>query len=243
MSLSAVLFDVKGVIIDDQEIQQELIADILIRENLRPEADDFQNFCLGKSDRQGLRDVLKSRGRVVTEDYLDKLSQEKSTAYLQKLSQLEKLPLYSGFLEFLTKLQEQEIVIGLVTGTSQQETEFILRESAIANFFSIVITADKPEIASQSIDLEPNYYVIAIEIINQQFPQLNLQPQECLVIESTYPKIAAAQQLGMQVVGISHQYPLHMLQRRTDWTVDYLADIDIDRINQVLSQQQLAQQN
>ncbi len=243
MSLSAVLFDVKGVIIDDQEIQQELIADILLRENLRPETDDFQNFCVGKSDRQALRDVLKSRGRIVTADYLDKLSQEKTTAYLQKLSQLENLPLYSGFLEFLTKLQEQEVVIGLVTGTSQQETEFILRKLAIANFFSILITADNPEIVSQAVDLEPNYYEIALKIINQQFAHLNLQPQECLVIESTYPKITAAQQLGMQVVGISHQYPLHMLQRKTGWTVDYLADIDIDRINQVLNQQQLTQQS
>ena len=243
MSLSAVLFDVKGVIIDDQKIQQELIADVLIRENLRPDADDFQTFCLGKSDRQGLKDVLKSRGRVVAEEYLNKLSQEKSTAYINKLSQLEKLPFYSGFFEFLTKLQEQEIVIGLVTGTSQQETEFILRESAIADFISIVINADHPEIASKPLNVEPNYYAIAIEIINQQFSQLNLQPQECLVIESTYPRIAAAQKLEMQVVGISNQYPLHMLQRKTDWTVDYLADIDIDRINQVLSQQQLTQQN
>ena len=134
-------------------------------------------------------------------------------------------------------------MIGLVTGTSQQETEFILRESAIADFISIVINADHPEIASKSLNLEPNYYAVAIEIINQQFSHLNLQPQECLAIESTYPRIAAAQKLGMQVVGISNQYPLHMLQRKTDWTVDYLADIDIDRINQVLSQQQLTQQN
>jgi len=243
MSLNSVLFDVKGVIIDDQEIQQELIADILISENLRPESDDFQNFYLGKSDRQGLRDVLKSRGRIVAEDYLDKLSQEKSTAYINKLSQLEKLPLYSGFLEFLTKLQEQEIFIGLITGTSKKETEFILDKSAIADFISIVITADHPEIASKSVDFEPNYYAIAIKIIHQQFSELNLQPQKCLAIESTYPRITAAQKLGMQVLGISHHYPLHMLQRKTDWTVDYLADIDIDRINQVLDQQQLTQQS
>ena len=243
MSLSAVLFDVKGVIIDDQEIQQELIADILLGENLRPEPDDFQNFCLGKSDRQGLRDVLKSRGRIVTEDYLNKLCQEKSTAYIHKLSQLEKLPLYPGFLEFLTKLQEQGIFIGLVTGISKNEVEFILDKSAIADLISVVVTADHPEIASRSIDFEPNYYAIAIEVINQQFSHVNFQHQKCLVIESTYLKIAAAQKLGMQVVGISTNYPLHMLQRKTDRTVDYLTDIDINRINQVLSQQQLAQQN
>ena len=242
MSLSAVLFDPKGVIIDDQKIQQELIADILLKENLRPETDDFKNYCLGKSDRQALKDLLKSRGRVVTADYLDKLNLAKSTDYLQKLSQLENLPLYSGFLEFLVELQGQQIFVGLVTGTLQAEAEFIIRELGIAEYISLAISADHPEIASQEVDLELNYYAIALNIINQQFPELNLQPQNCLVIESTYPRITAAQRLGMQVVGITNRYPFHMLQRKTDWTVDYLAEIDLDRINQTLSKLEVSQE-
>ncbi len=39
----------------------------------------------------------------------------------------------------------------------------------------------------------------------------------------------------MQVVGIANSYPLHMLQRRANWTVDYLSQIELNRVNRVLS--------
>jgi hypothetical protein len=40
----------------------------------------------------------------------------------------------------------------------------------------------------------------------------------------------------MQVVGIANTYPLHMLQRRANWTVDYLSQIELDRVERILSQ-------
>lgn len=235
MGLKAVLFDFNGVIINDEAIHQELIADILLRENLRSDSYDFQRFCLGRSDRACLRDILKNRGRVVSEDYLTKLINSKTIAYQQKLSQLETLPIYPGLPEFLTQLQQEKIVIGLVTGALKQEALFVLEKISLVQYFSIIVAEDD----LTSSKPEPDGYLLAVSKINQQTPDLNLQPNECLVIEDTYAGIEAAKRAGMQVVGISHTYPLHMLQRRADWTVDYLADIEIARVNQVLSNQKI----
>lgn len=236
MALKAVLFNFNGVIINDELIHQELIADILIGENLRPNNDDFQNFCLGKRDRTCLRDLLKCRGRIVTEDYLTKLINHKTNAYQQKLSQLETLPIYPGLVEFLTQLQQQQLVIGLVTGALKQEAQLVLEKVEIAQYFSIIVAGDDVTTSKP----EPDGYFLVIEKINQQNPDLHLQPNECLAIEDTYVGIEAAKKAGMQVVGISHTYPLHMLQRRADWTVDYLVDIEIERVNQVLSEMKSA---
>ena len=63
-----------------------------------------------------------------------------------------------------------------------------------------------------------------------------MHPSECLAIEDTFVGIAAAKKAGMQVVGISHTYPLHMLQRQANWTVDDFLEIELDRVEQVLSQ-------
>jgi len=67
-----------------------------------------------------------------------------------------------------------------------------------------------------------------VERLNQQYPNLDLQPWECLAIEDTPAGIQAAKRAGMPVVGVANTYPL--LQRQANWTVDYLCDLEIDRV-------------
>jgi beta-phosphoglucomutase len=186
---------------------------------------------LGKSDRDCLKDLLKCRGRIIREDYLNKLIEYKTQIYQQKLLQLETLPIYPGLPEFLSQLQQQKLLIGLVTNTLKQEAQLVLEKTSLSSYFSVIVAGEEL-IASKP---EPDGYLLAVTKINQQNPNLYLQPKECLVIEDTYAGIEAAKRAGMQVVGISHTYPLHMLQRRANWTVDYLIDIELERVNQVIA--------
>lgn len=231
MGLKAVFLDLKGVIIKDESIHQELIADLLLGENLRSDNYDFQRFCVGRSDRACLRDVLKCRGRVVTDDYLTKLINSKTKAYQEKLSQLETLPIYPNLAEFLSHLQQQQLIIGLVTGALKEEAKLILEKASLTQYFCVIIAGD--DLATSKP--EPDGYLLAVEHINQQYSDLHLQSSECLAIESNYVGIEAAKKARMQVVGISHTHPLHMLQRRANWTVDSLVDIEIERVDRVLS--------
>ncbi|MEL6787420.1 MAG: HAD family phosphatase, partial [Cyanobacteria bacterium J06607_15] len=48
MSLKAVFLDFSGVIINDAEINQELIAEILLSENLRADDDEYILYCRGR---------------------------------------------------------------------------------------------------------------------------------------------------------------------------------------------------
>ncbi|GAB4526532.1 MAG: HAD family phosphatase [Pleurocapsa sp.] len=232
MNLKAVLFDFNGVIINDEPIHQQLIDEILIRENLRPDDADYKQYCLGKSDRAGLRSLLASRGRILSEDYLTKLIENKTKAYREKIESLENLPIYPNLLEFLSKLQERGILIGLVTGALRSEAEFILQRGEIAQYFNVIVGGEEVDRSKP----EPDGYLLAVEILNQQNPNLNLQPQECLAIEDTPAGIEAAKKAQMQVVGIANTYPLHMLQRQANWTVDNLLEIELDRVNKLLSE-------
>ena len=224
MGLKAVFLELKGVIIRDESIQQKLIADLLLQENLRSDPDDFQNCCLGRSDRDCLRDLLKLRGRVVSEDYLTKLISKKTTAYQQELNSLESLPIYDGLEEFLANLQQQNISIALVTGALQAEVQLILDKVNLSNYFQLIVAGE--DITKSKPD--PESFEVAMQ-------NLGLQPNECLAIEDNYTGIAAAKQAGILVTAISHSYPLHMLQRRASFTVDYFQDIELPRIDKLLS--------
>lgn len=232
MTLKAVLLNFNGVIIDDETIHQELVAEILLRENLRPDEGEYKQYCRGRSDRTCLRDILASRGRILSEDYLSRLIEAKTKAYQQQMEQLADLPLSLKLFEFLAQLEKEGLIIALVTGALRSEVEFILERAKIAEYFTVIVAGDDLTLSKP----EPDGYLSAIANINQQHPNLNLQPSQCLAIEDNPVGIEAAKRAKIQVVGVANIYPLHMLQRQANWTVDNFMEIELERVDQVLSQ-------
>ncbi|MDJ0842888.1 HAD family hydrolase [Crocosphaera sp.] len=229
--LKAVIFDFNGVIINDEEIHQELINEILLGENLRPDPLEYQELCLGRSDRACLLDILSRRGRMVSDDYLDSLIEGKTIAYRQRIESLDELPIYPELKDFLTHLQQHNLKIGLVTGALASEAKFILEKAEILNKFEVIVGGD--EIARSKPD--PDGYLLAVERFNQLDSSLQLKPENCLVIEDTPAGIEAAKRAKMQVVGIANTYPYHFMQRLSNWAIDYFSDLELDRVEKLLT--------
>ena len=229
MTLKAVLFDFNGVIIKDEAIHQELIEEILLEENLRPSANEYREICLGRSDRVCIADILKRRGRFVTENYLTQLVTRKVAAYLSKLETLEKLPIYPGLEDLIFNLRAAQLPIGVVSGALRCEVELVLDRAAIAQHFAVIVAGDDIKVSKP----EPDGYLLAVERLNQKYANLKAQASDCLAIEDTPAGIEAAKRAGMQVVGVANTYPFHMLQRQANWTVDYLNDLELDRVQDV----------
>jgi beta-phosphoglucomutase len=234
MSLKAVLFDFNGVIINDEPLHEKLIEQLLIEENLRIKPGEYRELCLGRSDRACLSDLLTRRGRVVSEDYITTLIARKSRAYQQELAALETLPTYPGLSELITQLQAAQLLLGVVSGAVRSEIEYVLHQLELADCFTVIVAGN--EITSSKP--EPDGYLLAVDRLNQQDPGLQLQPNECLAIEDTFAGIEAAQQAGMPVVGVANTYPFHMMQRCANWAVDYLSDLELDRVQAIFANQQ-----
>lgn len=231
MTWKAILFDFNGVIINDESIHQELIDNILLQENLRPSSAEYKQICLGKSDRNSLREIFKLRGRFISEKELNKLIIQKAQAYEQKIAQLESLPIYPDVIPFLSKIKESGLLIGVVSGALHSEIELVLEKGNINDYFQVIVGGDDINLSKP----EPEGYLSAINLLNQQNPDRLIQASDCLAIEDTFAGITAAQNAGMQVVGIANTYPIHMLQRQANWTVDSLSELELDRIKEVLS--------
>lgn len=230
--LKAVLFDFNGVIINDELLHQQLIEQIIVEENLRPSPGEFRQICLGRSDRACLNDLLSNRGRVLSESYLTQLVNRKTQAYQNQLKQLEKLPLYPGLDDLIFQLRARDLKLAVVCEAIGKEVELVLQRTALAEYFKLIVGADDVITSTPA----PNRYLLAVERFNQLDPGLNLQPFECLAIQDTPVGIEAAHSTGMQVVGVANTYPFHMLQRLADWTVDYLCDLELERVEQVYAE-------
>ncbi|MBD6620603.1 HAD family phosphatase [Komarekiella sp. 'clone 1'] len=234
MSLKAVLFDFNGVIINDEPIHLQLIDEILVQENLQPQRVDERQASLGRSDRACFQQLFANRGRVVSENYLTQLLYRKAQAYVLELEKIEKLPLYPGLEDLIFQVRSRNLKLGLVSGAIRKEIELVLSRANLAEYFKIIIAGDDITTSKP----EPDGYLLAVKRLNQEFPALNLQPQECLAIEDTPAGVQAAKRAQMQVVGVANTYPFHMLQRYCNWTVDYLSDLELERVQEVFSQKE-----
>jgi HAD superfamily hydrolase (TIGR01509 family) len=242
MTLKAVLFDFNGVIINDESIHERLIEQILLEENLTLKPGEYKQVCLGRSDRACLQDILNSRGRIVSEQYLTQLLKKKAELYALELEKLEKLPLYPGLDDLIFQVRSRSVCardsrnlnLALVSGAIRKEIELVLNRAKLAEYFPVIVAGDDITTSKP----EPDGYLLAVERLNQAYPELNLQPSECLAIEDTPPGIQAAKRAGMQVVGVANTYPFHMLQRLANWTVDYLTDLELERVQEVYLQKQ-----
>ncbi|WP_041642740.1 HAD family hydrolase [Trichormus azollae] len=232
MSLKAVLFDFNGVIIKDKSIHLQLIDEILLQENMQPQKLHERQICLGRSDRACFQDLLKNRGRVLTEEYLSQLLNRKAQAYVSALEKWEKLPLYSGIEDLIFQVRWQNLKLGLVSGALRQEIDLVLERAKLTEYFQIIVAGDDINTSKP----EPEAYLLAVERLNQVYPDLNLQPHECLSIEDTPAGIQAAKRAQMQVVGVANTYPFHIMQRQANWTVDYLIDLELERVQEVYLQ-------
>jgi HAD superfamily hydrolase (TIGR01509 family) len=222
--LKAILFDFNGVIINDEPLHDKLLEQLLVEENLRPKPGEFRELCLGRSDRVCLQELLERRGRVVSAAYLDELIARKAQAYVKQISALEKLPLYTGIEDLMFKLPQCKFAI--VSGALRTEIELVLERAKLRSRFSVIVSGDDLTVSKP----EPDGYLLAVDRLNQAFPDLRLTAAECLAIEDTFAGIQAAKAAKMPVVGVANSYPFHMLQRCANWTVDYLIDLEIDRL-------------
>jgi len=231
MTLKAVLFDFNGVIINDESMHERLINQLLIEENMRPNPEEFRRFCLGRSDRACFASLLSNRGRITTEAYLDDLVARKARIYQRELQTLEPLPIYPGLHDFIFKLRAANLKMAIVSGALRSEIEVVLTRARLKDDFSVIVSGDEKLTSKPA----PDGYLLAVERLNQANPTLNLQPHNCLAIEDTFPGIQAAHDAGIPVVGVANSYPYHLMQRWANWAVDYLSDLELDRIQELFA--------
>lgn len=229
MPLKAVLFDFGGVIINDEMMRKQLVEALLVEENLRPNSDEYCRQCLGRSDRACLTALFELRGRIMTPQYFQQLSDRKATRYQTALAGLDKLPIYPGLTDFLFQLRAAHIATAIVSGSARAEVMAVLDRAHLIEQFTVVVAGEDIALGSP----EPDGYLTAIDHLNQKTPSLHLTAGDCLVIDDTPAGIQAAKAAGMAVVGVANTYPFHMMQRQANWAVDYLSELEIERIRRV----------
>jgi phosphoglycolate phosphatase len=249
MVLKAIFLEFRGVLIDDRLTQSTVMQHLLLDQNLSLNPQEYEDLIREEDDRSCLQILLERRGRFNTLEELNQLLQKRFDWTLeswqhpssaspvsekQSLEAIEKprsCLLLPDIKDFLFRARSLSYKLVLMTSSIEREVNSVLSLEQIVPYFDLVLPGDK--LPYQPI--KPWAYTYAIECLNQLYPNLNLTPHNCLTIEPIYRHCDAARSVGIAVAAVSRYRPIHFLQRRADWAVDRLTDLEFDRINASLS--------
>jgi kojibiose phosphorylase len=185
-----VIFDLDGVIADTakyhflawQQLAAQLGFDFSIEQN---------EALKGVSRLRSLELLLEAGGLSFPEAEKKHLAEQKNIWYVEYISKMGPDELLPGVLELLNNLKQRGIPIAL--GSASKNARLILERLQIIDYFDAVVdgtlvTRAKPD----------------PEVFQRAAEKIGLLPWECLVFEDSAAGIEAAQNGGMEVIGVGN---------------------------------------
>ncbi len=183
--ISAVLFDMDGVILDSEVAARVVWSNICAEFGLQL-TDEFYLTLVGLG-LKGTGDLLKKHfgDQFVFEEAL--IHREK---HWNKYLKENQIPVKEGFFELATFLKKNKITYGIVSSTERLQVEKRLKSAGIdQGQFSAIVCGD--EVINRKPLPEP--YLKAASL-------LNIEPNHCLVIEDSEHGANSGIAAGMNVI-------------------------------------------
>ncbi|MBT2654043.1 beta-phosphoglucomutase [Bacillus sp. ISL-18] len=215
MKISAVIFDLDGVIVSTDEYHYQAWKRISDQENIYFDR-KINERLRGVSRMESLDIILSHSDKNYSDTEKQFLAQRKNTIYCELLNNLSPNDILPGVIYLLLALKARDIKIAI--GSSSKNTPFILEQIGLASNFDAI--ADGNSIKNSKPD--PEVFLLAAEL-------LGVQPEKCAVMEDAQAGIDAAKAAGMKVVGIGSAATC----LNADIKLQDLTNVDIDHLLEV----------
>jgi len=215
MNLSAVIFDLDGVIVSTDEYHYQAWKQISDQENINFDR-KINERLRGVSRMESLEIILSHSDKNYSENEKSQLAQRKNEIYCELLNKLSPNDILPGVISLLLGLIARNIKVAI--GSSSKNTPFILDQIGLAKNFDAI--ADGNSIKSSKPD--PEVFLLAAKM-------LGVKPEECAVIEDAKAGIDAAKTAGMMAVGVGSAANCV----NADMKLNDLTELDIEQLLEV----------
>ena len=208
MKISAVIFDLNGTILEDEDEYGRAFNKVLKSLGVETSAEPPQIKGIGV--KENWPHMIKRYG-IKTNKSLEQLAHETQDAYL---TEINNVTVRAGFDEFVENLKDSGIQIALATSNTWEIAEKVLNKVGLGGIFDAVTTVE--EVAYGKPD--PGLFTLTAD-------KLGAEREKCLVIEDSASGISAAQLAGMKVIALSGRDEDEQILASADLIVENFSEI------------------
>ena len=184
--IKAIIFDMNGVIIDDEHIHEMAFKSTLAKHGIELDHRTYLEFFAGKTDKFGYENIAEKFDKKLP---IDNLLKEKKKIYLEFFPENKKY--YPGVIKLINILSN-DFVLALTSSSTREEVNLVINKFGINDKFKITISAE--DINKGKPNPEP--YTITAK-------KIGLKPEECAVIEDSKSGVISAKAAGCYCIGIT----------------------------------------
>jgi len=209
--LSAVIWDMDGVIVDSGDIHFEAWQ-IILSSHQVPFSRETFDATFGMNNRDILKTLLTDR---FTTTLFQTISVEKENLYRKLIP--GRIELLTGVHTLLEQLHSAKIQQAVGSSAPMENIDAILDSLHLRPFFKTTISA-------YNIPGKPNPAVFL-----KAAEELNVSPYNCIVIEDSTSGVEAAKRAGMKCVAVLTTHPAEKLQN-ADLVVNDLGSVSPENL-------------
>lgn len=207
MKTQAVIFDMDGLMFDTEALFSKVQSDIAQKRG-KTFTLEIQNKMMGRKPSDAIKVMVEELGIVEDPEII---SQERDNSYLELLKvAAQPMP---GLFDFLELLNKHNIRKAIASGSYHEWINTLLERFNIGDQFETIVSGQDIKVAKPA----PDIYQKALSI-------LNLEPQECVVLEDAVNGIRAAKAAGCIAVAIPNHFTRHQDFSEADYVLESLCD-------------------
>jgi HAD superfamily hydrolase (TIGR01509 family) len=172
-----------GILVDTEPIMARSVMLALAEQDIQLDEQDYYNNWTRKGN--GIADYIKGKNLRLD---IKKYRTFRNKVYLGFLK--TNIPLISGAKETISELSKN-YKLGLVSSSSRQFVYTILTSTDLMKYFLVVVSAEDVKREKPA----PDGFLLAAK-------RLQVDPENCVVIEDAEKGIIAAKDAGMKVIAI-----------------------------------------
>lgn len=190
MSIKAVVFDLDGVIVSTDDYHYKAWKKIADDEGIYFDR-EINERLRGVSRMESLEIILERANKEYCGKEKLELAEKKNKFYRELLEELSPSDILPGVMKVLEILKGNNIKVAI--GSSSKNTEFILNKIGLGQFFDAI--ADGNGIKNSKPD--PEVFLLAAQ-------KLDIEAENCLVVEDADAGVEAAVAAGMMVLAVGY---------------------------------------
>jgi HAD superfamily hydrolase (TIGR01509 family) len=213
-SSKLVIFDMNGLIIDDESVQLESFNQVLFSFNIYIDEEYWIKECVGKNAHIIMKSVLKNQQITANSEAIADLVNKKNRKYSGLISQKVQNLIRPGVLEIIEHLTESHYhTLALATSALPKEIETIVGEKGLdlKHKFSYILNGS--DVAKSKPDPEIFKKLIELAGIDQK---------ECLVFEDSGFGILASYKANIPCIAVPNRYTKHQDFHHALYVIDNL---------------------